>query len=360
MERMRLTFVVGTGRCGSTTLSAILREHPDILSMSEFFGTLRTAMSATSPAEKMSDATFPAGELDGRELWQLLARPFPMLDQMISSGLRVAEKGYPLGRGRFTLAAGVPLICHSVLPMLTPDPDPLYDTLAAQVSSWPRRPAAAQCEAFFGHLAGLLGGRPVVVERSAASLNLVGPLHEQFPAARFVHLYRDGPDCALSMSRHPVFRREILALAAAHEAGLPASIDALTPEILPGRFAGVIFPPYDAARLMSFPVPVAVFGRYQWSPMICAGVEALSQLPAGHWHPLRYEDLLADPVLTLTALCDFIGVDAPRHWLAAAARMVDPTRIGSAAHLPPAALASLRTACEPGTRALATLAPAAP
>jgi Sulfotransferase family len=36
---MRLTFVVGTGRCGSTMLSAILREHPDVLSMNEFFGT---------------------------------------------------------------------------------------------------------------------------------------------------------------------------------------------------------------------------------------------------------------------------------------------------------------------------------
>jgi hypothetical protein len=40
---MRLTFVVGTGRRGSTMVSAILREHPDVLSMSEFFGTLRTA-----------------------------------------------------------------------------------------------------------------------------------------------------------------------------------------------------------------------------------------------------------------------------------------------------------------------------
>ena len=164
---MRLTFVVGTGRCGSTMLSAILREHPDVLSMSEFFGTLRTAMSgAAFPAGEMSGAAFPAGELDGRELWQVLARPFPMLDEMISSGLRIAELGYPLGRGRFTLAAGVPLICHYVLPMLTSDPDALYDTLAAQVPSWPRRPAAAQCEAFFGYLAGLLG-RPVEVGRVA-------------------------------------------------------------------------------------------------------------------------------------------------------------------------------------------------
>src|ERR1035438_581523 len=84
VERVRLTFVVGTGRCGSTMLSAILREHPDVLSMSEFFGTLRTALRGSR---------FPEGELDGRELWHLLASPFPMLDEMISSGLRIAELG---------------------------------------------------------------------------------------------------------------------------------------------------------------------------------------------------------------------------------------------------------------------------
>jgi hypothetical protein len=111
---MRLTFVVGTGRCGSTMLPAILREHPDVLSMSEFFGTLRAAARG---------GPFLGGELDGRELWQLLARPFPMLDEMISSGLQIADRAYPVGRGRFTPAAGIPLICHYVLPMLTSDPD---------------------------------------------------------------------------------------------------------------------------------------------------------------------------------------------------------------------------------------------
>src|SRR5437899_860494 len=80
--------------------------------------------------------------------------------------------------------------------------------LAAEVPRWPRRPAARQYQALFGHLAGRLG-RPVVVERSAASLHLIGLLREQFPAARFVHLHRDGPDCALSMSHHPIFRRAV-------------------------------------------------------------------------------------------------------------------------------------------------------
>jgi len=352
---MRLTFVVGTGRCGSTMLSAILREHPDVLSMSEFFSSLRAAARG---------GPFLSGELDGRALWQLLASPFPMLDELMASGLRIADLGYPLGRGRFTLAGGIPLICHYVLPMLTSDPDALYDTLAAVVPAWPRRPVGAQCEAFFGYLAGQLG-RPAVVERSAASLTMVGALREQFPAARFVHLYRDGPDCALSMSRHPVFRREMLALAAAHQAGRAAGLDRPVPlepgTAVPERFAGLVFPPYDAARLMSYPIPVEAFARYHWSPMICAGVEALSQLPPGRYLTLRYEDLLATPAATLTAFCEFIEADAPPTWLAAAQAMVDPARSGAAAaQLAPAVLTAVQAACEPGTRALAATAPDGP
>ena len=37
------TFVVGTGRCGSTMLSNMLREHPQVLSLSEFFSMISDA-----------------------------------------------------------------------------------------------------------------------------------------------------------------------------------------------------------------------------------------------------------------------------------------------------------------------------
>jgi len=92
---------------------------------------------------------------------------------------------------------------------------------------------------------------------------------------------------------------------------------------------------------MSYPIPVETFGRYQWSPFICAGVEALSQLPPGRCLPLRYEDLLAAPAATLTAFCEFIEVDAPRSWLAAAR----PSSIQPAAERPP--LSSIPPSCPP-------------
>jgi hypothetical protein len=330
-------------------LSRILAAHPDVLSMSEFFGILRLAGAC-------GRSGFPAGEMTGAELWDLLARPFPMLDAMVAAGLRTAETIYPFGTGRFEPATGVPLISHFVLPMLTADPDELFAALAAEVPHWPRRPAAGQYRALFGYLAGRLR-RTVVVERSAVSLSLVGALREQFPAARFVHLHRDGPDCALSMSRHPMFRREILAVAARRATGLPPGstleqVDAA----LPGRLRGMICPPYDAARLMAHPIPATVFGRDFWSPMICAGQAALSGLPSASWTQLRYEDLLADPAGALTRRAAFAGVGAPPSWLdrgRALAGQGTARRVGTAAaELDPDAFAALRAACAPGTRAL--------
>ena len=349
---MELTFVVGTGRCGSTMLSRLLREHPDVLSMSEFFSTLRIA-AASGPSR------FPANEMDGTQLWRLLASPFPMLDAMISDGLRTSEMLYPDG-GRFAPATGIPLVSHYILPMLGADPDWLFDALAAEVPRWPARPAAAQYQELFAFLARLLS-RPVVVERSASSLPMIPLLHAQFPAARFVHLHRDGPDCALSMSRHPAFRREILAIGAvrATRTKLPAgSTLQQVNDALPERFRGLICPPYDARKLRDFPIPVEVFGRDRWSPMICAGVAALAQVPTTAWTSLRYEDLLADPMPNLARLAEFIGISAPRDWLDLAARTVDPTRTGTAvAELDADALARLQAACEPGTRALAAAYP---
>ena len=128
---MSLVFVVGTGRCGSTMLSVILHEHPEVVSLSEFFTILR---DPGSPDE------FLAGDLDGAQLWRKLASPVPELDEMVRRGMRSPGLRYPYDTGRFSPATGVPLICHGILPLLTADPDSLFDRLAAEVTRWPRRP----------------------------------------------------------------------------------------------------------------------------------------------------------------------------------------------------------------------------
>src|SRR5205814_5089302 len=132
---LSLAFAAGTGRCGSTMLSLILNDHPEVLSLSEFFTILK------DPADPDG---FLSHELDGAELWRRLSSPVPALDAMVRNGMRTPGLRYPYGEGRFSPDTGVPIICHGILPMLSPDPDALFDLLAAEVPGWPARPAASQ------------------------------------------------------------------------------------------------------------------------------------------------------------------------------------------------------------------------
>lgn len=343
---MKLTFVVGTGRCGSTMLSEILRLHPDVLSVSEFFALLKAAARSRD---------FPTEVMDGASLWAMIAAPFPLLDALIEAGVRSSEMVYPYGTGRFTAGAGVPGICHHLLPRLTDDPDALYDKLSAEVPTWPLRPAAAHYRALFGYLAGIFG-RQTVVERSATSLHLIPAMHEHFPEARFVHIYRDGPDCALSMSKHPMFRREMMQIAAiqaVRKMGFEVTSQEQLRARLPEEFRGLIFPPYDAKRFMSLAIPPKAFAQMYWAPMIREGVSALADLPGDSWIALKYEDLLADQQGQLRRLAQFVGVSAPEPWLELAGELIDPGRAGSAAaRLDSTTLAELRAVCEPATQAV--------
>jgi hypothetical protein len=245
--------------------------------------------------------------------------------------------------------------------MLSDDPDALFDLMAAEVLTWPKRSAANQYRELFGFLARSLGRR-VVAERSGASLTIVRALHEQFPEARFVHMYRDGLDCALSMSRHPVFRLAGFVNEAARAAGLLTlgSWEKIEAEVqrlhqanaLAPDFTGLLAWPFDAKRYMSYDLPVSFFGEL-WSSLICEGFSALSELPPGTWTSLRYEDLLRGPERELTRLAGFIGARPIPEWLDGARNLISAPRNTAATQLPAATLAALRAACEPGTRAVA-------
>ncbi len=339
---MTLTIVVGSGRCGSTLLSRILREHPSVLSISEFFATLTVHEDA-----------FPSDEYDGEEMWKILSASDPYLDALIRDGLLTPELCYPYDSGRFNPETGVPLISHMTLPMLTDDPDALFDELGAAVTTWPRRPAADHYRALFAFL-GERYGRHTVVERSGASLNVVSQLRREFPEARFVHMHRAGPDTALSMSKHAGFRLNALAQHAAKVAGVQSKED-LTPEhmpLLPDDLRELFAPPFNAQRFAQYEIPEVVFGE-MWSSMQIEGLAALAELPDGIRTDLRYETLMHSPDEELTRLAAFLGVPADPGWLETARGMVDPGRIGQVDRLSPERRAALEEACRPGTEALA-------
>jgi sulfotransferase family protein len=340
MPARPLVFVVGTGRTGSTALSRIFRLHPEILSLNELFVSLGGVHA------------LPDDPVDGAGFWRVLAAPHGIFDAMTANGTPLPEFLYPrLGGGRFAAdTTGIPAISLMTLPHLTDDPDAVFDALEPEVTAWPERPVAEHYDALFGVLAARFGGR-VAVERSGHSLTWLPRLWETFPDARFVHMFRDGPDCALSMSRHLGFRSSALVHEVLEYTGA-GSVSDLTLDhfqSLPPHLAVFTNFSFDAVRDRH--VPVSRFGTL-WSEMIVEGTGHLGKIPAERRMSLKFEDLLASRRAELTRLAGFIGVDPDPAWLTAGAELLDDGRRGAAARLAPDELAALREACEPGLAAL--------
>ncbi|AXK32566.1 sulfotransferase [Streptomyces armeniacus] len=372
-----LTFVVGTGRSGSTALSRILNLHPDVLSLNEMFASL-------------GESALPGEPVSGEEFWQVLAGPNRFFDGLTRSGVPLPEFLYNrLDGGRYSAdTTGIPALCLMVLPHLVAgnaretdtdggntedaeaagadaarvDPaevDAALDALEPAVRGLPRRPAGQQYEALFGLLSARFGGGHAVVERSGYSLQAVPKLRRVFPHARFVHLFRDGPDCAVSMSRHIGYRSIAVLREIFRRTGVSALTE-LTPDLvstLPHDLSEVLGERFDPALLLERPMPVTDFGAL-WSELVTEGEKSLDGLPPDRRAGLSYEGLLDTPREELARLAVFAGVEPYPVWLERGAALLDGARRGAALRLPRAELAELRERCAPGMRALG-LEPAA-
>jgi Sulfotransferase family len=340
-----LTIVVGTGRCGSTMLSRMLHMHPHVLSLSEFWTIFPEFWTISS------DRDFLVSHITGEQFWQIVSSSGSVADALITAGIPLEEYWYPYDRLRFDPATGVPTICR-VLATISHDPDALYDSLASEVPSWPLWPIAGHCRALFEKLAAMLG-RPVIVERTGGALGKIQVLRQRFPDARFIFLHRDGPDSALSMSRHSVFRLGAMRLLA------DLLSNSSPPETLPEEIRtasvadlrSITTPPFDAERLMTFPIPVNFFG-WIWSTETRKGTNAIREVWRDSWMTLRYEQLLKGTRSELTRLAGFIEIPAERQWLDKACNFVDSGRTGTAAaRLDHGEFAELQATCAAGSRA---------
>ncbi|MGW0118715.1 sulfotransferase family protein [Streptomyces sp. NPDC003327] len=319
-------------------LSDLVNQHPGALSLSEFFACL-------------DPGVFPAGQLDGPEFWKVLGTPRLKPNVLMSRGVTVPEYRYPIGSGRYA-AGAVPALSLMTLPPLTKDPDALYDRLRDEVTGWSAASISGHYLRLFSWWAAA-SGRDVVVERSGASLRFLPDLLAHFPAARFVHMYRNGPDAAVSMSRHPLFRLGVLIGDMRAVLGVdpyrrpdPGHTERLPEELRP-------FAPdsLDAAALAGADIPLARFGD-MWSRANRA-LRHLAELPPERLLHLSYNDVVADPVPHLTAFGRFAGLAGPEEWASRVVGQVDGRRPGAASRLSEREAEELRLACAPGDLRLA-------
>lgn len=319
-------FIVGTGRCGSTLLSSVMRIHPRFASLSELFTT------ATDLGGRIA-ACFDPGPVTADALATLLLVPPPKQTLMHRHGVSMEEVLYqPGGKTRFSAASGVPAILQTTLPHLAGGADPatatlaadaVFDEVAAYLRLRPPAPMAAHLAALFAWLARRFD-RPRWIERSGGSLRIVHRLIEAFPDARFVHLVRDGRDVAHSMSRHAGFKLMFIAAALTEILGVDPfeSPDRRHAGDLPDDLAGFLPEAFDADAFRAYRAPLALCGHY-WSGEILAGTRALAALPAERVLTLRYESLATDPAEALSRLAAFVDrVDDA--WLARACALVRP------------------------------------
>lgn len=338
--------ILGTGRCGSTLLSAMVRDHPETLSVSELF-------SFVTDLGMRIERAFPAEPISGQQFWRVLADPQPRQSMLLASGLQMPEVTYPWATGRFTPDQGLPPILQALLPHLEPDaPDALFDRLAGAVSSRPHAPVGDHYRALFGELLDRFDKR-LWVERSGGSLRLTERLLSTFPEARVLHLVRDGRDTALSMSGHIGFRMALLCGLQAELLGVDPyeSADRDEEDDLSEELAAVLPECFDRDAFERFDLPPALCGHY-WSGEIQAGLAALDHLRADRLLTIRYEDLVASPHETVAIVGDFLTGRACPDWVERAAQMVEqrPSRWPD---LPSADRDELHTACQPGFNALA-------
>lgn len=126
-------------------------------------------------------------------------------------------------------------------------------------ADWRSRPRtlAAILDAVFGYFAAR-AGKARWCEKTPQHVQHLLVLAQQFPTARFIHVVRDGRDCAVSFHRR--WRRQ--------------------PELT----------------------------VYRWKKVVAGGRKQGRQLGDARYREIRYEDLTAEPERSLRGLCDFLAL----------------------------------------------------
>ena len=174
-----------------------------------------------------------------------------------------------------------------------------------------------------------------------------------FPGARFVHVFRDGRDTAMSMHGHHFFRLRIEAAQVLRRFGLdpfhPANWLGTSPWM--PFFERWRFRFFSADRYRRTNIRLESAGWF-WSRMIERGAEYLNALPGHRVLAMRFESIVASPEEEMSRFVNFLGADfADADWLRKISALPRP-KPPSWTRLSPEQHATLARACAPGQEIL--------
>jgi hypothetical protein len=308
----RPIFVVGTGRCGSTLLSEMIHLHPRVLSISEWF----TVLGESRAAEDV-----PANADD---FWRLLTVPSTDAIDLITRYPNLPELKIPSGLLTEVGVGEIPPLLTIPLPWLSGDSRQTLADLRAHLATKGARTLSKWHLSAFQFLADRHGKR-MWLERSGGSLAYADTLRRSWGNARYIHIHRDGVDCALSMSVHPYFRvRVARALARTR---------------------------LSVSECLQTTIPLEQFGAY-WSAVTTRGLRALADVSRDDVLHISYSDLVQEPVRQLRRVQSFLeGASEAEDWVWRASTLARSDRRRSANH----PTERLRRMCRPGMMVLASL-----
>lgn len=277
-------FIVSTGRCGSTMLSRMLALHPEATSLSEFFTSL-------------APYTFVRDPCDGPSFWHMLSAPrlnHKIWLQLLDRGITIDEFRYPLSRLDRYRETGIPPLLTMTLTELTDDPEALHEELRLYVETLPVARLGTQYIRTFEWLTKRLNRR-IWVERSGSSLGFLETMVHLFPDAKYVHVYRDGRETALSASKFPPMR--LSQISRDFQAAVGKTLyDRIPPQDvprLPKEYHPLLAPNFDIDAYVRLSIPIERFG-VTWSRLI-GRLPLLGKLPPKRVMHLRYESIWKIP-----------------------------------------------------------------